>query len=127
AAGLSRSVDELERRLVERPIRARKPSARVSHLFTEMTAVFCDQPNLGRAVIRSLVAGSTFSATPALGYFSRVLALVLKALRGPAAEGEGSVIETERAVLLLQVWFAGLVSWLSGAVDADGIRAMIEM
>src|SRR6476620_9778266 len=58
AAGLSRSIDDLERRLAERPIRERKRSARLRHLFVEMTAVFCDQPNLGRAVIRSLVAGS---------------------------------------------------------------------
>src|SRR5262245_55002528 len=56
AAGLSRSVDDLQRRLAERPIRARKPAARLSHLFAEMTAVFCDQPNLGRAVIRALVS-----------------------------------------------------------------------
>jgi AcrR family transcriptional regulator len=126
AAGLSRSVDELQRRLAQRPIRARKPSARLQHLFTEMTAVFCDQPNLGRAVIRSLVSGSTFSAEPALGYFARVLTWVLQAMRSPSAEGEASAIETERAVLLLQVWFAGLVSWLAGAVDAAGIGAMME-
>jgi AcrR family transcriptional regulator len=127
AAGLSRSIDELQHRLNERPIRSRKPAARLTHLFTEMTAVFCDQPNLGRAVIRSLVSGSTSSAQPALAQFSRVLVLVLQAMRGAAAEGEASALETERAVLLLQVWFAGLVSWLAGAVDAAGIRALVEI
>jgi TetR/AcrR family transcriptional regulator, cholesterol catabolism regulator len=125
AAGLSRSVDELHRRLAERPIRARKPSARLAHLFAEMTAAFCDQPNLGRAVVRALVSGSTFSAQSALAYYARVLVLVLQAMRGTNAEGEASVLETERALLLLQVWFAGLVSWLAGAVDAAGINALI--
>jgi AcrR family transcriptional regulator len=127
AAGLSRSLDELQRRLTERPIRERKQTARLTRLFAEMTAVFCDQPNLGRAVIRALVSGSTFSAQPALEYYSRVIALVLQAMRGTSAEGEASVVETERAILLLQVWFAGLVSWLAGAFDAAGIRASVEM
>jgi AcrR family transcriptional regulator len=127
AAGLSRSVDELHRRLAERPIRARKPSARVKHLFVEMTAAFCDEPNLGRAVIRGLVSGTTLSAEQAVAYYSRVLVLVLQAMRGVAAEGEASALETERATLLLQVWFASLVSWLAGVVDAAGIDALMEV
>jgi AcrR family transcriptional regulator len=126
AAGLSRSVDDLQRRLEQRPIRARKPAARLSRLFAEMTAVFCDQPNLGRAVIRALVSGSSFSAEPALAYYSRVFALVLQAMRGKRAEGDATALETERAMLLIQVWFAGLVSWLAGALDAAAIDASIE-
>ena len=127
AAGLSRSVEELHRRLAERPIRARRPSARLTQLFGEMTAVFCDEPNLGRAVVRALVSGSTFSAESALAYFTRVLELVLHAMRGASETGEASVLETERAMLLLQIWFAGLVSWLAGAVDAAGIRALVAI
>lgn len=127
AAGLSRSVDDLQRRLAERPSRARKPAARLTHLFAEMTAVFCDEPNFGRAVIRALVSGSTSSAQPAVAYFSRVLRLVLQAMRGGNAEGDASVLENERALLLLQVWFSGLVSWLAGMVDAAGINSMTEI
>jgi hypothetical protein len=92
-----------------------------------MTAVFCDEPNFGRAVIRALVSGSTSSAQPAVQYFSRVLGLVLHALRGPSADGEASAIENERALLLLQVWFSGLVSWLAGMVNAAGINTMLEI
>jgi AcrR family transcriptional regulator len=126
AAGLSRSVDELQLRLEQRPIRARKPAARLSQLFAEMTGVFCDQPNLGRAVIRALVSGSSFSAAPALAYYSRVFARVLQAMRGNGAEGDATALETERAMLLMQVWFAGLVSWLAGALDAAAIQTSIE-
>jgi AcrR family transcriptional regulator len=126
AAGLTRSVDDLQRRLTERPIRERSQSARLKHLFGEMTAVFCDQPNLGRAVVRALVSGSTFSAEPALAYYARVFALVLQAMRGKA-RGQATALETERAMLLLQVWFAGLVSWLAGAFDAAGIQTSIEI
>ena len=126
AAGLTRSVEELERRLSERPIRERKQSARLTHLFVEMTGVFCDQPNLGRAVVRALVSSSTFSAQPALAYYAQVFPLVLQAMRGKAAEGEPTALETERAMLLLQIWFAGLISWLAGAFDATGIHASIE-
>jgi hypothetical protein len=127
AAGLSRSVEDLARRLAARPSRARKPVARLTHLFGEMTAVFCDEPNFGRAVIRALVSGSTSSAQPAVAYFSRVLALVLQAMRGASTVGDASVLENERALLLLQVWFSGLVSWLAGMVDAAGIGAMMEI
>ena len=126
AAGLSRSVDDLHRRLAERPTRARKPAARLTHLFGEMTAVFCDEPNFGRAIVRALVSGSTSSAQPAVAYFSRVLSLVLRAMRGNE-DGDASVLENERALLLLQVWFSGLVSWLAGMVDAAGINAMMEI
>lgn len=127
AAGLARSMDELDRRLSEHPSRGRKPSARLKHLFTEMTAVFCDEPNLGRAVIRALVSGSSPSAQSSAAHFSRVLARVLHALRGASAQGEASAIENERALLLLQVWFSGLVSWLAGLVDAEGIGAIVEL
>lgn len=127
AAGLTRSVDELHRRLSERPTRARKQSARLAHLFREMTAVFCDEPNLGRAVIRALVSESTSSAHPALAYFARVLLLVLQAMRGTNAQGEASVPENERALLLLQVWFSALVGWLAGMIDAAAIPVLMEI
>ncbi len=127
AAGLLRSVDELDRRLADRPIRQRTPHARLKHLFLEMTAVFCDDANKGRAIVQGLVSGSTSSAQPALSYFSRVLALVLQALRGSAATGEASTLDNERALLLLQIWFSGMVSWLGGMVDRSGIEALVDI
>jgi AcrR family transcriptional regulator len=127
AAGLSRQVDELDRRLAERPTRARSVAGRLMHLFEEMTAVYCDQPSLGRAVVRALVSGSAAAAEPVLAYHGRALALVLEALRGARADGEPTVLENEQAMLLLSVWFAGLVNWLAGGLDAAGILASVEI
>jgi len=127
AAGLSRQVEELDRRLAERPIRERSAAGRLTHLFAEMTAVYCDQPSLGRAVIRALVSGSASSAQPVLAYHGHAAALVLGALRGKAAEGEATVFENEQAALLLSVWFAGLVNWLAGGLDAPGMLAAVDI
>ncbi|MDH5676357.1 MAG: hypothetical protein OEZ06_29835 [Myxococcales bacterium] len=73
------------------------------------------------------MSGSIASAEPALAYFARALALVLQGLRGAGAKGEASVLENERAVLLLQVWFAGMVSWLGGMVDRAGIVTLVDI
>jgi Tetracyclin repressor-like, C-terminal domain len=119
-------VDELNRRLEERPMRQRKQSTRLAHLFDKMTGVFCDQPDLGRALLRALVSGATSSSQAALSYRGQVFRLVLQALRGPGAEGEASQQDVERAMLLLMVWFSGLVSWLSGVFDPSGIRMAMD-
>jgi AcrR family transcriptional regulator len=126
AAGLSRSADELNRRLEERPMRQRKQATRLAHLFDMMTGVFCDRPDLGRALLRALVSGATSSSEAALSYRGQVFRHVLQALRGPVAEGEASQQDIERAMLLLMVWFSGQISWLSGLFDPDGIRAAME-
>ena len=126
AAGLSRSVDELTRRLDERPMRQRKPATRVAHVLAEMTHVFCDRPDLGRALLRALVSGATSSSQAALSYRGHVFRVVLRALRGTEAEGEASQQDVERAMLLLMVWFSGLVSWLSGIFDPDAIRTAVD-
>lgn len=125
SAGLSHSIGEIDRRLAERPMRQRKASARLTHLFAEMTGVFCDKPDLGRALLRALISGSA-TAKPALDYRGHTFRLVLQALRGPGATGDATKAEAESAMLLLMVWFSGLISWLSGLFDANAIRMAMD-
>ena len=125
--GLLRAADEIDRRIAERPLRERTAAQRLTRLFGEMTAVLRDSPNLGRAVMRVFAVGDASAGSPATAYQGRVTLLVVSALRGPRAEGEPSIAEIEIAMLLIQVWFASLISWSAGILQAADIEKSVEV
>jgi AcrR family transcriptional regulator len=127
AMGLVRASEELDRRIASHPIDEATAAARLTHLFSEMTSVFCGQPNFGRAVIRVLATGTLKAGSPVLAYEGRVFALVLSALRGAAESGEPTAEDGEIAKLLILVWFAGLFSWAAGIEDAGAIGTSMEI
>ena len=112
ATGLVRVGDELERRLLRRPLRERTAAGRLTRLFDEMSAVLCEKPKLAQAIVRAMASGVPGTAGAVLAHMQRGVALVTAALRGRSARGgDPTADEIEIALILLRVWFASIVGW----------------
>lgn len=138
-AVLARELHDVEQRLGQHPPQGATPVARLRELFEGLTALLCDRPNLGRAVVRALAGGSTQLPRQVATFHGRIDALLVQAIRGHAqspAQGPAQVSPSREATsqapppsesylrlgaLLQHVWFSLLVAWASGLHSPEDI------
>ncbi len=113
AAVLELAVEEMEERMVKRPIPGDTPFERVSSFYAMVTRHFCRKQHLARAVLRAVASG-TPAAGIVLRFQDRAASLVMIALRGPGTEQYSEKQLRTVATILQDVWFALLVGWNGG-------------
>jgi AcrR family transcriptional regulator len=121
SAALARETRLLELRMQERPAKGNTPVERVSAFFHLATSGMCRKPHYARAVLRAVASGEPEAAKNVVSYQGRMNRMILAALRGGCALTEAdlgreppSQAEATLALLLQQLWFAGLVAWSAG-------------
>jgi AcrR family transcriptional regulator len=123
-AALEIEMEELERRIAQKPPRGETTESRVLSFFTIVTRALCRRPNLARALLRSVASGEPELTSRVAAFHTRMSELITQALRGPKAERSGippSDQERELAFSMQMVWFASLVGWAGGLHGQAGI------
>lgn len=122
-AVLAAEMLRLEGVLTGRPPRAATPVARLRELFGAVTGFLCGRPNLGRAVVRALAAGSSDLSRQVSTFHLRIAALIVDAIHGrPEPLPDDPRHPHRRLGMMLQhVWFSTLVGWSNGLHTAEEI------
>jgi AcrR family transcriptional regulator len=123
-AALEIEVEELERRIRQKPPRGATAEARVMSFFSTVTRALCRRPNLARALLRSVASGEPELTARVASFHTRLSDLITQALRGPEAAHSGippSDDERALAFSMQMVWFASLVGWAGGLHGQAGI------
>lgn len=121
-AALEREIDGLERRLGWEPPTGATSLERVRALFKVVTRELCRRPKFARAVLRAAASGDHALAEKVASFHDRMVAVIIEALCGHAADGaEPSAHESEIATLLQHVWFSSLVGWSGGLRLEDSV------
>ena len=112
-AALEQEVEELERRLGQRPIQGETPLECVAVFFHLTTRALCRRPNLARALVRAVATGEPELTQKVAAFHTRMEDLITRALRG---DGNVQPTDEERKLgyVLQLVWFASLVGWAGG-------------
>jgi AcrR family transcriptional regulator len=119
-AALDQETEDLERRILQRPPRGETALERVVALFSVATRGLLRRPNLARALIKAAASGDPDLALQVAGFHDRMERLMLVALRGDTAPGDGvaraPADEREKRVTdtLEAIWFSQLVGWSGG-------------
>jgi AcrR family transcriptional regulator len=105
--------------------RNESPLERVTYYFELATYYFVRKPQLGRAVLKAVTAGDNVSEH-VLAHHAQQLQHVTAVLRTPEGvpPSEQDLSEADLitvATILLEVWFATLVAWSGGLVDATSV------
>lgn len=111
-------VRALADRLAVRPPEGHDPVERVTDVLRRANRALQAQPEVTTAMIRALVSGNTDVAPVVASVRDEMRRIISDALAGEGPTGERRVLEID---LLSDVWLAALVSWISGAEDADGV------
>lgn len=121
SAALERQAALLERRMEKRPASGATAMERVVALFQIVTRGMLRKPNYARAVVRAMASGVPEIAANVAAYQGRMNGLIIAALRGvgrlsfsDAEAAPPSADERALALMLQQLWFAGLVGWSAG-------------
>lgn len=123
-AALEIEMEELERRIEQKPPRGETTEARVMSFFSIVTKALCRRPNLARALLRSVASGEPELTARVAAFHTRVSDLITQAIRGPKAARSGippSDDERALAFSMQMVWFASLVGWAGGLHGQTGI------
>ena len=123
-AALEIEMEELERRIAQKPPRGETTESRVLSFFTIVTRALCRRPNLARALLRSVASGEPELTSRVAAFHTRMSELITQALRGSQAARSGippSDQERELAFSMQMVWFASLVGWAGGLHGQAGI------
>src|SRR6266542_2263371 len=130
AAGMSRMAEQLERRLLRKPIVGDTPEERLGQLFETITRTLCAKPPLARTIVRVMSSGVPEVASQVVAYQERMHAMVFSALRGEplAVTSSAKASEPEQGLvfMLLQVWFAALVGWSAGLASVGSVIAQMD-
>jgi len=114
AAALDRETTLLERRLERKPAKGNNPVERLASLFQTLTRAILRKPNYARALLKAMTSGEEV-AQKVVAHQIKVTRMVIAALRGTTPGSfdatPPSMDELTVAMLLQQVWFAGLVGW----------------
>ncbi len=126
-AALAREMEELERRMRERPVAGGDPLERVTQFFRLATRAFCRRPNLARATLRAVASGDHDLTEKVTRFHDNLAALTVDALRsGATSEREDAIAD-----MLQNVWFSALVGWAGGLhgqnVVVDKVRGAAEL
>ena len=132
AAGMSRMTEQIERRLLRKPIVGDTPEQRLSRVFETITCTLCAKPPLARTIVRVMASGVPEVASQVIDYQGRMQAMVISALRDePFSKASASTTEmTEReqtlVFMLLQNWFAALVGWSAGLGTVSSVITQMD-
>lgn len=115
AAALHRETDQLERRLDRKPAKGKDAPERLGALFGTLTRSLLKKPNYARALLKAMTSGEEV-ATKVVAHQVAITRLIIAAQRGCApsalAEQEAPTIDEINVAMVLQnLWFAGLVGW----------------
>jgi AcrR family transcriptional regulator len=118
--------------LRKRPIRGRTPLARVTKLFSHMTELWLERPQLARASLHAATSGDHEAMLRQMIAQQRINLIIVDALRGPK---DAPAMRREPALrvatVLTMVWFSNLTAWAAGIVDTemavDIVRQAAEM
>ena len=123
-AALEIEMEELERRIVQKPPRGATTELRVMSFFSIVTKALCRRPNLTRALLRSIASGEPELTARVAAFHTRMSNLITQSLRGPEAARSGIPPSDEERTLafsMQMVWFASLVGWAGGLHGQAGI------
>jgi AcrR family transcriptional regulator len=120
-AALEREAEQLEARMLARPLSGASPVERVTAFFAAGTRGLCRRPNLTRAVLRALTSGDPEIAGKVSGFHERMARLITVSLHGDASAPPPSERERTLALLLEHIWFSCLVGWSGGLHTQAGI------
>lgn len=120
-------VEALAERLVARPPEGTDPVERVMDVLGRANRALQRQPDVTVAMMRALVSGNTDLAPAVAANRVGMRRIISDALRTDA-DGDGAN-DAARALaidLLNDVWFAALVSWISGVETAESVLPRLE-
>ncbi len=133
---LAEQVGRMEAALASAPAEGESPLERCERLFRRTTLGLTAQPQLARAVLRSMASGDPAIAVQIAGFRLRITRLIVASLRGepldPSASLEAEAeIGTERerqvAFVLMNVWYSSLAGWAGGLHAPDVVVDHVRM
>lgn len=133
---LAERVGLMETALASAPAEGASPLARCEQLFRRTTLGLTAQPQLARAVLRSLASGDPSIALQIAAFRLRMTRLIVASLRGepldPSVPLEAEIeIGTERerqvAFVLMNVWYSSLAGWAGGLHAPEVVVAHVRM
>ena len=120
-------VDALAERLVARPPEGVDPVERVMDVLGRANRALQRQPDVTVAMMRALVSGNTDLAPAVAANRVGMRRIISDALRTGTGGGDSDDADRALAIdLLNDVWFAALVSWISGAESAESVLPRLE-
>jgi AcrR family transcriptional regulator len=124
-AALDLEMQDLERRIQQRPPKGDSELERVTSFFSTAVRGLLRRPNLARAMVKAVASGEPEVAQQVAAFHGRVEKLVVGALRGKAPLGEGGAPPSEKerrlATALDLLWLGVLVGWSGGVYDQSEV------
>jgi AcrR family transcriptional regulator len=117
-------IVEMRDRLRQRPPAATDPVDRVIEVLDGSTRYLMRNRKLASALLRALMSGDDTVGVEVEAVSRAMTSTIIWALRGDAEPTEQ---ETAVASVLENVWYACMVSWLSGRKKAEAIRAELAL
>jgi AcrR family transcriptional regulator len=111
-------VEDLADRLAVRPPEGSDPVERVVDVLRRANRNLQRQPEVTKAMIRALVSGNT-DVAPVVTSVREAMRRIITDALGDGAAGDADLVLV--VDLLSDIWLAALVSWISGAEDADTV------
>jgi AcrR family transcriptional regulator len=123
-AATTQEIGEMRDRLAHRPLESGDPVERVVAVIDSSTRYLQRNRNLTAALMRAMMSGDE-SVGVEVGRVGRAMTSIITwALRGT---GEPTEHESAVASVLENVWYACIVSWLSGRKTADEVRSELAL
>ncbi len=136
-AVLTLEVEQLVRRIRNRPPSGGTALERLNGFFNAATKGLCRRPRLARAILRAAASGDHELAEKVHALHSTMTDMIITTMRdqGGLAAGDGnraenpastpaaepSQSESDVALLLQHIWFATLVGWAGGLITQSEI------
>lgn len=116
-------VEALADRLAVRPPEGDDPVDRVIDVLRRANRALQRQPQVTVAMIRALVSGNEDIAPVVAANRDVMRRIISDALGSEPVPEDGAVLAID---LLSDVWFAALVSWISGVIPAPAVMSRLE-
>ncbi len=122
AAALVSWVEDLERRVTQRPPVGDTTAERVANIVRRAHRGMERQPKLAEAVVTAMVSPDPATAG-AQARVGEVMARLLARAMSPGLDGE---MVTKVTRVLTHVWFSSLIVWINGRGDLRGVVRDME-
>lgn len=122
AAAMVEWMEDLERRVTQRPPRGATTTGRVYEVLSRATATMERQPKLAEAVITALISDDREAGGASAATTDVLLRVLLRAF----PEGMDPATEAAIAKVLGHVWFSCLVAWRNGVGDLAWVAEELE-
>jgi AcrR family transcriptional regulator len=115
-AALASEAEGLAARMAKTPAAGENALERVTDFFAAATRTLCRKPKLARAVLRAASSDDPELAGKIRAFHGVSSDLLVAALRGEAGATLADATPREARIcnMLQMVWFAALLSWMSG-------------